>query len=173
MRRICYFLLLIMACLEGSVPQPVDLPPVIEKIEQSLSFSGEIKQSANGFVYVDISDDYIYKVFPLIASYDSQAALPPYFDRKDAAGAHISFILAKEHAKIPPEWIGKKIDFAVTGLFSVIPDGFSGAEKIYLLEVTAPELETLREQLGLNPKIDGHEFHITVAIVFTTRVQAA
>ncbi len=32
-----------------------------------------------------------------------------------------------------------------------------------VLEITSPELEKLRKKYGLNPKLLGHEYHISLA----------
>jgi len=59
---------------------------------------------------------------------------------------------------------GKSFDFTITGLKEVDPDGWREMDKVWFLTCRSPELEAHREKLGLTPLVNGHDFHITVAV---------
>jgi len=135
-------------------------------IEQKAELKGTLKQSKDGFTYVNISNNIMNGFFMLIE--DPLAVQPPY--RRDSfnkIGAHISVIKSHETEmhnlfKIPE--IGKDYPFTVKDMVTLDPEGWDEVSKVWILQVESQELENLRRKYGLTPLIDGHEFHITVAI---------
>ena len=55
--------------------------------------------------------------------------------------------------------IGEKFPFTLSNIHFV-PDR---TKEYIVIQVKAPELEKLREKYGLEPLLQGHEFHITIA----------
>jgi len=125
---------------------------------------GTVKQTYDGFVYVDISNDVIHGLFSLIDSETKEK--PPYLeDDYNNVGAHISVINAKELTKEKPfQDSGTEVHFKLGKFYSVDPESWKGIKRVWFVEVESPELEEIREKYGLSKKLKGHEFHITVAV---------
>ncbi len=123
---------------------------------KNLPAEGTLVQKPDGYAYVKVDDRYIHDLFPLLKAVGFEK--PPYFRRGDAPGAHISVFYEKEHIKA--EEVGKKYLFTLRKIVLVKPK-----ENLFyiVLEVDAPELERLRQKYGLHPKLNRHEFHITIA----------
>lgn len=128
-------------------------------------FTAELKQNENGFVYLDIPDEYIHELFEILG--ETGAEIPPYFG-KGKAGAHISVILSQEAAGkegLFIEEIGQKFTFRIVQTDTLAPDGFAGVKAVSFLTVASPELEKLRAHYGLSPRLgETHDFHLTFAI---------
>lgn len=124
----------------------------------------ELKQAKNGFVYLDIPDEYLNNLLELCD--DPNVKLPPYFG-PGKAGAHVSVIMAEEMRNrrgfTLPE-IGKKFTFRISHMDALKPGGWDGVKTVYFLALTSPELEALRSRHHFSPKISDHDFHITFAI---------
>ena len=136
---------------------------ILDFAERNLPTVGVLKQDERGFVYVDLPDSYIYDLYPMIQ--EAGVEIPPYFDFEGAYGAHISVILSAEALPTGAlEEVGNTVSFTITDCQSVKPFGWAGIDKVYFLTVECPELEKLREKYGLSSKINGHEFHITIAL---------
>lgn len=153
--------------LSGALKQKVQRDSrdvlLLSHIQSHLPQEGVLSVDSRGFIYLKISDAYIYELFPLLN--EEEATLPPYFEGIFSEGAHISCILPYENRKLAllPE-LGKTLPFEVTGCFSLTPPFSPIWQKVYFLTVEAPALEEVRMKLGLNPKIEGSEFHITLAV---------
>lgn len=138
--RIILFLFFLFP-LWGDIPlDEVDLP-----------LSGEIRE-INGFVYVDISDDYIHTLIPYIEAEGFES--PPYFG-PDLAGAHITLTLPGEEISSFP--LGKTVSFTLKECQIV-------GNKYFIIVVDSPELEKIRTELGLLP-LPLYPFHITIGIL--------
>ena len=134
----------------------------LSKILTCLPTKGFVKQATNGFLYLDIDDDYIHNVFPLLKQIDIQK--PDYFSATtDFIGAHISIIYPDELAKIASNFVGGQYSFNVVDLFSA---DFLNT-RYFALKVQAPELLAIRERYGLPPQLQIYDyyvdFHITIA----------
>lgn len=131
---------------------------LIQHANTDLPHHGILMQSRDGFVYLKVSDAYINELFAHID--DTDYKKPPYFRRPDSPGAHISVLYVQEAKKVGrvPD-LGKEFTFQINDVARV----FSGKKGYFILKVTSPELEAYRENLGLNPKLQGHDFHITIA----------
>lgn len=141
---------------------------VIEKALQ-LEHKGVLKQKANGYLYIDVSDDYIAQILPLIdaSGIDAPGRLvpPTHYTSRRGIGAHISVMY--ENEQIENEvWevdeLGQEFSFSILELRTVKMNRDNRMKKIWLLAVSSPELESLREKYGLSPKLHGHDFHITL-----------
>lgn len=149
------------ALLESSketVETPASWDQVVEHAKKNLPQEGVLIQKTDGYVYLKVDDNYIHQLFPLLGLEEEGYTEPPYFRSKEAPGAHIS--LFNESERIRPEEIGKIFPFTLEKIVIVKP-----AKDTYyaVLQVNAPALEALRKKYGLNPKLQGHEYHITLA----------
>jgi hypothetical protein len=132
-------------------------------IFEHLSESGTLKQDDSGFVYIDIDNNYIYKLIDFIKEQGFEK--PPYFSWPNGHGAHISVIYAAEAESYDIGKIeerGKPIYFKIKGCKIVNPPSWEGVESVYILTVEVPILDKIRKKYGLpKPKYD---YHITIGI---------
>jgi len=128
-------------------------------------FVGELRQTRDGFVYVDVPNSIFAGFMPFLGN---EAEKPPKNERHyDDIGAHITVIKTKEISErgIRFEDVGKKISYKITGVEQVDnPDGWEEMQSVWFLKVEAPQLEKLRQKYGLSPRIKDHDFHITLAV---------
>ncbi|MBS0634201.1 MAG: hypothetical protein JSR37_01905 [Verrucomicrobia bacterium] len=133
---------------------------ILQHAQKTLPHYGVLTQKGNGFTYLKVSDNYIHELFELID--DAEFKKPPYFRRADAPGAHVSVLYEKEgeNAGLIKQ-LGKPFSFQISEVARVKVRN----EKEYLiLRVVSPELEQFRMSLGLKPKLQGHDFHISIAV---------
>lgn len=128
---------------------------------EEVALEGVLRQSKDGFVYLDIN----YNVPEAFRS------MIPVDDLKDPAsasdkyvGAHISVMHSDEIGKKKIEELGDKFEFFVKGVETVKPDGWEEVNRVYFITVDSPDLEKLREKYDLPAKYKDHNFHITVAV---------
>ena len=138
-------------------------PQVIETVIQ-FEQKGVLKQKDNGYLYIDVSNDFIAESLPLIEA-KGKLVPPSHYTSKKGIGAHISVMY--ENEQIMNEiWeineLGQEYTFTVLELRTVKLNKNNKVKKLWLLAVDAPELEKLREAYGLSPKLKGHDFHITL-----------
>jgi len=132
----------------------------------SVPLKGILKQTDDGFVYLDISNNVINGFFTLID--EEEISKPPYdLGKYNGLGAHIS-VMSQDEFDEPTDIteVGKEFQFKLDKMHSTEPDGWDGVERVWFLVVKSPELEKLRKKYKL-PKTyqgKGHDFHITVAI---------
>ncbi len=138
-------------------------PQVIERVVQ-FEQKGILKQKPNGYLYLEVSRDFISETLPLLDV--SGIIVPPrHYTSKKGIGAHISVMY--ENEQIMNEiWeikeLGQEFTFTVLELRTVKLNKNNKVKKLWLLAVSAPELEKLRESYGLESKLKGHDFHITI-----------
>jgi hypothetical protein len=131
---------------------------VIEYAQSHFPQVGVLVQKADGYVYLKVDDNYIHKLFPMLGLEEEGYTEPPYFRSKEAPGAHISVIYEAE--EVSPVEVGKTYSFTLKDIVIVKADW----DTYYaVIQVSAPELEALRTKYGLKPKLQGHEFHISIA----------
>ncbi len=138
-------------------------PQVIEQVLQ-FEQKGILKQKANGYLYLDVSNDYIKFALPLIEA--AGKLIPPsHYTSKKGIGAHISVIYENEQI-LNEIWeiaeLGQEYSFTVKELRTVKLNKNNQIKKLWLLAVDAPDLERLRESYGLRSKLQGHDFHISL-----------
>lgn len=138
-------------------------PQVIEAVVQ-FEQKGILKQKDNGYLYLEVSRDFIAEALPLI---DAQGKIVPprHYTSKKGIGAHISVMY--ENEQIMNEiWeikeLGQEFTFTVMELRTVKLNKDNKMKKLWLLAVAAPELEELRESYGLSSRLKDHDFHITI-----------
>lgn len=141
--------------------------PQIQVLQWQNTYSpvltAELKQNEDGFVYLDIPDEYVRTLHEHCGETGTQ--LPPYFG-PGMAGAHVSVILSGEMEKgIKAADIGKKFNFRIVHTDTIKIEGWKGVKGVQFLAIECPELEAVRQRQGIAPRIGGdHDFHITFAI---------
>lgn len=135
-------------------------------IAQALPKTGVLKRKPNGYVYLDITNEYITKIFPNLIL---DGHLRPTDSFGSEEGAHISVITDKENYSGIEEEIGKEFSFEVKELRFVecIKILGLGREEIHtgdrwMIAIESTELEELRMRCGLPPLIEKHDFHISI-----------
>lgn len=141
--------------------ETLHIPNVNEAI-RTLTRHGILKTTDQGLVYLDIDDDYIHLVYPLIQKEMDWVEKPDYFGT-GLIGAHISVIYPEEKISLNPQVLQQKHFFNTAGLFAAK----LGSKKYYVLRIKSPTLIDLRLQNGLPEKLWFKEqfvdLHITVA----------
>ncbi len=136
---------------------------ILDYANENLPLFGKLKTDERGFTYLDLENEYIYELLPFLET--TGVTNPPYFDGIYSNGAHISVILASEaHSSVSSEEFEEEIPFTITGCYSVEPENWPQMETIWFLTIDAPKLSEIRTKFGLTPKIQDHEFHITIAV---------
>lgn len=138
-------------------------PQVIEQIIQ-IEHKGILKQKENGYLYLEVSKDFIAQSLPLIDA-PGKIVPPRHYSSKKGIGAHISVMY--ENEQIENEiWeikeLGREYTFTLLELRTVKLNKDNKMKKLWLIAVSSPELEKLREKYGLSSLLKGHDFHITV-----------
>lgn len=166
MRKKSFWLFLLLALIIWTLWQ---VPPhkqseiivnqtAIEKAKQELPTTGVLEQNHDGFVFLKLPDEYVMKLFPLVE--EPGFEIPYSIKRHSKTGAHISVFYPNESSSLGPiSEMGKTFSFEPKNIRHVR----AGRKKYIILEVEAPELEQLRQKYGLQPKLLGHEFHVTLA----------
>jgi hypothetical protein len=142
-----------------------DCKQILNYIFENLPEYGTLVQDSEGFVYVDIPNDYIYKLFPLIDQ--KNFVLPPYFGRPGLHGAHISVIYASEAKEngIKIKEQGQTIYFYPKVCQIVKPGKWKEVDEVYTITVEAPALNKLRKRYGLRDA--AYPFHITIGVKYS------
>lgn len=140
-----------------------DQPQVIEKVLQ-FEHKGILKQKSNGYLYLEVSKEFIAELLPLIDA-PGKIVPPRHYTSKKGIGAHISVMY--ENEQIMNEiWeikeLGQEFTFTIKELRTVKLNKDNKVRKLWLIAVEAPELEKLRESYNLPSFIKGHDFHITL-----------
>lgn len=131
---------------------------IVQKAIYDLPNQGILKQAPDGYVYLKVPNNYVYRLFPLVK--EKRFIIPSSIQRHTKIGAHISVIYKKEASKIGPiKELGKSYSF----LPKKIKHVRTGSKEYIILEVESPELETLRRRYGLSSRLMNHPFHITLA----------
>lgn len=151
------FLLLVFSTLSAKIDYRVEDQPFALKESVLLPSEGILKQKENGFVYLDVSNDLINTVIPLL---NYPGLIRPRPTASQSIGAHISVF--HETEEISPEELGSSFSFSVKEIRSFTLHTRDGLKKLWVIAVISPELENLREKYGCSPKLKGYDFHITL-----------
>jgi hypothetical protein len=169
MRKILFLFLSIIITVElhSSIDYTIDQKQghVLE-MAKSLPQVGILKKKSNGYIYLDISNEYISKTFPNMIL-DGHLRPTDSFDSEE--GAHISVMKETENFSGIEEELGKEFTFTITDLrfvSSYKSDKYGNFSHHtgdrWMLGVHSPELEALRMRCGLSPLLDQHDFHISI-----------
>jgi hypothetical protein len=171
MKQVKIFIFLSLTfLLTSATPTILNEPEIMIYAQNCLPHHGVLEKTEEGFVYVKVSDEYIYEILNRLG--DEEAVAPPYFG-EGKVGAHITVMEASEGKKLNIPQLGSTIAFDVVDFAQVEVVNKKGTSRIYMLIVDAPELKKIRTENGLSPKNRGHAFHITTAIHYYLEVEAA
>lgn len=150
--------------MKAVILTPLDIPDLIE-CANTLSRQGQLAISTQRYSYLDIADDYIHQLFPILEKHCHNLDIkkPDYF-KKYTMGAHITVIYPEEKRVLTQQELGQTHAFQIKGLFS----GILGKREYYVLTVDAPSLRRLRYNHVLPDMLLFKEhlidFHITLAV---------
>jgi len=167
-KTIRMFVLAFIACAATSAFAAVDYrveeqPWVLSQAER-LEHRGTLKQKPNGYLYLEVSNEFISRILPLLDA-PGKLVPPRHYTSKKGIGAHVSVMYENEqieHEIWTIDELGQEFDFEILDLRTVKLNKDNKAKKLWLLAVSAPKLEQLRERYGLASKLKGHDFHITI-----------
>lgn len=140
------------------------------ELETAYSLSGQLYASKSGWILLSVPNDLVRGVF---AAMDEPGIELPTRDTDDPEArlnAHCSVIRPEELERIGGidkiSERGKRFRYRLGGLYSVVPEGWNGVSRAWMLEVFSPSLQKLRLSYGLSalPNEGKYKFHITVAI---------
>jgi hypothetical protein len=127
---------------------------------EQYEWRGTLRETEDGFVYVDLDDAYIHELIRYIEPYGFIE--PPYFGKPGLVGAHISLFYSGEKPEGGLEEIGQEISFTPTTTQTVKPPSWENIDEVFILEVDSPELEEMRKKYGLEKR--EIPFHITIGV---------
>jgi hypothetical protein len=151
----CLFILFgVIACQKyESISDKKD---VVSYAQEHLVSQGTLMQKKDGFVYLKLDNAYVTELYSFIQ--EPGCHLTSAFYRYGSIGAHISVIYANEKSTDSIKELGQ--------IFTFIPKKIKRVKtrkyENIILQVESPELMRLRESYGLSPKLNHHEFHITI-----------
>ncbi|STX51835.1 Uncharacterised protein [Legionella busanensis] len=138
---------------------PLKTPKLME-IAAELPLQGTLAMSTNKLVYLDIDNDYIYRLYPLL---DLPLIKKPDYFNSGGIGAHISIIYPEEHESLIINQLGNCYYFTVQNFVSAQFEH----KTYYALLVKSFPLLQLRQRYGLPDYLNfkGYKisFHITIA----------
>ena len=113
----------------------------------------------SGYMYLDLNNSYIESALELLPESEDFSRGP------GSLGAHISVVYEAEIVEQEvwePQAIGEWFEFEVKALRYVDRKHGKKHERIWFLAVDSPALQRLRKHWGMGPKLQGHDFHITL-----------
>jgi len=130
---------------------------------QNVSLTGKLQQADNGFVYLDLNDDLMKGLYSLIDEDGIQK--PPYFQKKyNEVGTHVSIMYEDETKDLDIKEVGEEFKFELGEFKTTNPKGWDEMNAVYFVQIYSEELEKLRKKYKLPKKLNGHEFHVTIAV---------
>lgn len=117
---------------------------------------GTLKQTSDGLVYLQVSDDYIHKLHPFLAL---DGAQKPFYC------AHIPVISEKELSTLSADQIkelGESFNFSVKDCQRINLEQHPDVESMWVLNIESPSLEHLRERYGLSSRLHSQDFTIVI-----------
>lgn len=136
-----------------------------EKEAQALPTVGVLKRKSNGYMYLDVTNEYIRKTFPILIL---DGHLRPSDSFSAVEGAHITVVMQDENCPGIEQEVGKEFCFVVKELRRIEDwKTVYGGSRIFkgnrwIIAIESQELEELRLRYGLSPLIKQHDFHISI-----------
>ncbi|WP_419418803.1 hypothetical protein ACNVED_09595 [Legionella sp. D16C41] len=134
------------------------LPNLIQATAK-LPLYGQLAKSTNNLIYLDINDNYIHQLYPLL---NFPGVIPPNYFNQDGIGAHISIIYPEEHNLLMIKELGASYHFTLQQLVSAQ----FAYKTYYVLLVESAPLVQLRRDYNLPNYLNfkGYKinFHITI-----------
>lgn len=151
-----------LPCRERKILVEPKSASIISYINSVLPIAGTLKQQNNGYLYLDLANEYITSVIPFLD--DPSIDLPPYYDGTFTDGAHISIATKEEEKKLfSPLPIGDAFSFTITGCFKAKLLYDIENKYVWYLTIYSEELSALRTSIGLSPMPNNETFYITLA----------
>lgn len=119
----------------------------------------------NGFVYLDIPNEILDAFVKMISNRDVKHP-KTVSDPKLYVGAHISVISEKETQRIKRniKEVGDVFPYTIGQLRTTKPKRWDEVDDVFFIVIYSPQLELLRKRYGLSRKLEGRDFHLTVAV---------
>lgn len=140
----------------------LNIPEIIDNANK-LSMLGTTQFSNNKLFYLNVDDNFIHQLFPLLN--DKEIIKPNYFGEK-SGGAHVTIIYQDEHRNISPKDLDQQHEFNIKDLVSAL----IGNKTYYVLLVESPSLLALRQKYNLPDLLcfKGYSigFHITIGVKY-------
>jgi len=173
-RYLIAILLFFCAYASGAVPVTIDGSTLLAYADKKLNPCGPLKNTSEGFVYLKVSEKYVDDLFPMLqdllrasGSDDADVLCKPPYVGDGKIGTHVSVIyvgeLPKAITSFPEK--GRKVCFSVAGLAYVDPDQ-GPFQRVYYLRLISADLTKIRINYRLDPLYLGHDFHITIGVVY-------
>jgi hypothetical protein len=128
---------------------------------QLLSAKGKLAIYDNKLVYVQVSDEYVHQLFPLLE--EENIIKPDYFTEKPI-GAHITIIYPEEYKKTDAKDLGLEHPFLVKDLVAAKIN----KKTYYAILLESASLLQIRKKYGLPELLSfkGYRigFHITIGV---------
>lgn len=135
------------------------------------ALAGRLYVAKSGWLLLSVPNALVRGVYDAMSAPGAELPLPGTLNvpavKPDVLNAHISVMTADEVKKIGAENInerGHMFSYALGPLQEITPRNIAGVSKLWALQVSAPWLTALRKSYGLSPQLNGHSFHITVAV---------
>ena len=146
----------------------------VEEALENLDRSGVVMEYIDGGIYLDLDNDWIYKVVEVVSNYGYE--VPPFFNYWEGGeGAHIK-IAEKDEIKgeSVQAVLGRKVHFEVVRAYASFPNLKTyGLENIFKINVQSAELDNIREELtGKRTAPNGKFFFIVVAVRHMTPLRS-
>jgi hypothetical protein len=141
----------------------LNIPALLSQAAK-LPSAGILNVSSSNLTYLDIDDEYIHRLFPLLSQYDVQK--PDYF-KSGSEGAHITVVYPEENIAISRAMLNQTHAFTPTQIVTAT----IGLKTYYALLVDSPDLLNIRRKYNLPDLLNfrgyGMGFHITLGVKAT------
>jgi hypothetical protein len=135
--------------------------PTFKEICLNLPFAGKFMVSSNNLAYLDVDDEFIHQLFPLLGN--KKIIKPNYFG-VGSVGAHITVAYPEEGIRFDKGDLNREHNFQAKDVVAAE----IGSKIYYVLLVESPSLLKLRRQYNLSDMLcfKGYSigFHITVGV---------
>lgn len=135
------------------------------------SLAGRLYVAKSGWLLLSVPNALVRGVYDALATPGAELPRAGLLNVPNVPGdvlnAHISVMNADEVKKIGAENInerGHMFGYSLGHLKEITPRNIAGISKVWALQVSAPMLSAIRKSYGLDPLLNGHQFHITVAV---------
>jgi hypothetical protein len=123
--------------------------PRLLQATQDLPQLGVTQVADDGYTYLNIDDEYIHHLCPILQKeINPDIRKPDYFGKK-LGGAHITIFYADEHQRLQNADREKQHFFSIRRACLAELSG----QKYFVLLVNAPSLVALRKKYGLAPSL--------------------
>ena len=133
--------------------------------------SGRLYLAKSGWLLLSVPNALVRGVFDAMSHAGAELPLAgtlnvPNVD-KDLLNAHISVLTSDEVASVGANKInerGHSFRYSLGPVKEITPKNIDGVSKLWVIQISSPELSTLRKSYGLSALPKDEPFHITVAV---------